>query len=200
MNKDQIVKIIHECAILYENNYANRNIMVVFGSEATNMEYVVIQFLRNNYLHLTGIDVNDIKPAQFFDMCKKQKISTSDFKLRSDGTTTLKLEALPQIMTLMKRGGMVCFCDEKQGIKLYCDKLIGNTQVCIGLGLIKDYYYPKTLLMEDIRRRGTNCKRILLIFSKPINKKLYDKIEYTNKTIDPSDIICNSELSGLLSL
>lgn len=195
MNKNVIVKLIHECAVLYENNYANRNFMVVYGNDAANTEYVVIKFIRNNYLHLTGIDAYDIEPAQFFDICRKQKIGVGDFKVRKDGTTIHKLEVLPQIMTLMKKGGLVCNCDKSQGIRMYCDKLVGNTRACLGLGMGCCYYYPKTLLKEDIRKRGVNCKRIAIIFSKYAHEKLYNKVEYTHKNIDLDYFLDNSGLN-----
>lgn len=66
-------------------------------------------------------------------------------------------------------------------IYLHSNKIIGNTNSCLGFIKKENYYICNTTLKEDIRKIVYNHKKIICILSKQIQDKKYNEITYINK-------------------
>lgn len=183
MNKNEALKIILNCAKLYKDNLENKNLLIISEKQDKNLYFIEAKFLGYNFLHLTGVAINKkITANSFYNKCLNRRLSLDDFDFKSDGTTILKLQVLPQIMKISKNANMI---GEYNGSKpkLYTDKLAGNVVGCIGLKIDSNYYVPVTVLKEDMRNLVVERERVILIFSKSIKSKLYNNLVYMVKDI-----------------
>ena len=60
MEKKQVIRAIQESIELYEKNLANKKVLIIFeiNNEFQKLEIV---FKRNNFLHLTGLNIKNMK-------------------------------------------------------------------------------------------------------------------------------------------
>ena len=182
MDKKSIIRIITSCAKEYNLNLENKNLLFIFNSKFSNIEYFETLFLPKHFLHLTGVISNkNIKSSNFYNMCLKGKLSPKDFKIAENGTTDMKLSILLQLMKLTKNVKMVGDYDDTKTF-LKTEKIAGN--VYASMGFIKDgsYYIPNTVLREDIRNITIKPqKNIILILEKQVKDANYNNIKYYNK-------------------
>ena len=60
----------------YNLNLENKNLLFIFNSKFSNIEYFETLFLPKHFLHLTGVISNkNIKSSNFYNMCLKGKLS-----------------------------------------------------------------------------------------------------------------------------
>lgn len=66
-------------------------------------------FHERNYQHLTGLELVDKKgnvmrnqSMNFYRKCVENKLSLNEFRFKQDGTTQLKLAALPAVIDITK--------------------------------------------------------------------------------------------------
>ena len=87
--------------------------------------------------HLTGIYLINKEGVlvknhiQFYRKCLQNRLSESEIRFKPDGTTPLKLAALPQIINLINCSKMVAIYHEIRP-KLAVDLLTGTTNFCLG--------------------------------------------------------------------
>ena len=121
--------------------------------------------------------------------------------MRDDGTTNLKLEALPKLVTFIHFSKMTMLYN---GIrpKLNVDRLAGTTSYCLEFTKERKYYMPSSCLLEDIRDLGTNPSQILFVLSKDniANNLIYRKIRYVAKGVSLNKINLPDELCKLIDL
>jgi len=81
INKKILIKQLHNCAKLYQQNLENRNIMFVYKVDG--IKYIETKFTKANFLHLTGVQVlnNNLKAIPFYDKCIKQRLKESDIRI-----------------------------------------------------------------------------------------------------------------------
>ena len=115
-------------------------------------------FLKRNFQHLTGLELIDSKgnvlhnqSVNFFRKCIDNKLSVDDFQFKADGTTQLKLQALPALMDLTK---ITKITGDYNNIRpyLYVDKVMGGVNFCLGLSKEDNLYVPSSALLEDIKK------------------------------------------------
>lgn len=187
MKKQDALKVIVECAKLYKQNLVNKDLMFITIVNQNKFSFLEVKFLKRNYLHLTGVVLTSEKlnAKLFYNKCIGGKLSINDFELKKDGTTTLKLSILPQLMNLHNTTKMIGdFYSSKP--KLYAEKVAGNVVGCIGFIKNKSTYIPNTTLKEDIRSIILNKERVIAIFTKNITDKFYNNLTYLVK--DYNDI------------
>ena len=193
MDKTEALKIILNNAKVYRAHLENKNVLFIFGSK-DKTEYIETLFLPRNYLHLTGIELtNNISKHEFYKRCIKNKVNLSDFKLKSDGTTKLKLSVLPQIMQISHVAKMMGDYNNT-GAMLYTEKITGTSTACLGFILNNGFYIPNTVLKDDIRDITNRPQsRILAIYSKDKSEEKYSKRTYlaknVNDTLFPKEIL-----------
>jgi len=169
VDKKKAIRIITKAAELYQKNLEDQKVCFIYGipsvikgqlesesKELSGLSYYEVVFLRSNFMHLTGVKLKkngSVKSSiDFYARCISNRLSEKDFELANDGSTDQKLEVLEQMMNIKKNVQMIGdFTD--LGIRLYSEKIAGNTCACIGFladertGL----NVPNTLLNKDIR-------------------------------------------------
>lgn len=197
MNKKHALKIVFDCAILYKENLADKNLLFLSLINHTKFQYIEAKFIKNNYLHLTGVVIkSSISPSYFYEKCLNKRLSFNEFEFRVDGTTELKLSVLEQLMNIYKSSKMIGDFNFSNP-KLYCDILTGNIVACMGFKKDNQFYVPVTVLKQDTRDLISNQGRIIAIFSKGINEKLYNNLKYLLKDFNDKDKLPNELLSKL---
>lgn len=191
IQKREIIQEITESARLYDQNLQGKNIMFIYLNNHE-LNFIETKFLKSNFFHLTGLISNNINPNQFYEKCLNNKIKENEIKIKKDGTTMLKLQVLKNLMCINKNAKMIGDFD-KNKLYLTTDKLIGNTNECLGFKKVNKFYVSNTSLKADIRRISTSNKKIICILSKRINEKVYTEITYMNKKYE-----ANKELLQLL--
>jgi len=181
--KREALQILINCASIYKQFLLNKNVLVV-TQEKQSICYLEISFPRHAYLHLTGVDIDEdkISAKQFFNLCADKKLKLSDFNLKDDGTTRLKLDVLPMLLKINGSIKMLCTYNGDRP-KLYTEKLAGNIRGCLGLVQSGNYYVPNTVLNTDTRDEGTNHQRVLFMMEKGSKDKFYTDIVYIAKKI-----------------
>ena len=204
----EAIRIITLAAYEYEKNLNNRNFIFIFKNRTTNqIEYFESVFLSRNFQHLTGLDFLDRNknPLQsstyFYKKCLNKTLTPSEIRFKDDGTTELKLQALPLIVKFLKSSKMTAIYNSFRP-KLAIERLVGTTTFCLGFKKDALYYVPSSCLLEDIRDLSDVTFQILAIFSKPSNKNfpIYKDICYVAKGVELSYPSLPQELSRLINL
>lgn len=189
IKKQDVIKIIVNCAKLYKKNLENKNYLFVFKNNSEDeIQYFESLFLPRNFQHLTGIKINKNyiqSSIHFYKICLNNKLNPKHIEIT--GTVDLKLKVLPMLMELHKNVNMMgSYCGNN--INLKTDKLAGNVRGCIGF--IKDktnkkYYVPNTVLKEDIRNIIKRpYSRVIAIYSKNYNEDKYKQLLFLSKNIN----------------
>lgn len=109
----------------------------------------------------------------------------NEFCFKKDGTTHLKLQALPIIMDIQK---VTKIAENYNGVRAYlvADKLIGNVNFCLGLKEIESEqcYVPVSKLLENIKKLTDTQSQVLAIFSKEMSEEIYKNIRYVAKGVN----------------
>lgn len=175
-----LIKKLCECAKTYHDNLENRNLMFIYKDEK--IKYIETKFIKSNFLHLTGVRILDekMKAIPFYNRCLKNRIKETDIGYRKDGNTDNKMSVLLRLMHINKNAKIIGDY-AKDRIYLHSEKIIGNTNACLGFVKKDGYYICNTSLKEDIRKLTYNNKKIICILSKKIQEKQYSEITYLNK-------------------
>lgn len=190
MRKEEAIRIIARCAKSYHENLENKNLLFLFGHDK-NPEFFEASFLPRHFLHLTGVELSNRKSggsSNFYKKALNGKLSPRDFYFAEDGTTTIKLEVLPQLTEIYRSAKMVGDYNYTKPT-LYTEKLAGNVTACLGFIRENNYYLPNTALREDVRSISKHPQqRILAIFRKPIHQVHYMEVVYIAKGLTIQDI------------
>lgn len=184
-NRIKDLKIIIDCANLYNENLVGKNLLVIYINRETNVySYVELVFFKNNYLHMTGVEFVQSSPGNqkaglFFSKCLNNKLTTQEIMHRSDGNTSLKLNILKEIVNIHKSARMIGDFNEGH-TTLLTEKMVGNVRACMGAVLKDDYYVPNTILKKDIRD--------IVIVSHPV------KSMYIKGIQEPKYSVCNQTM------
>lgn len=136
---DEARKIVLNCAKRYAQNLEGKNYIIIYRERISNdIKSIEIQFDADNYQHLTGIELIDVNgnirsnaAGLFYSKCVKNRLRKDEICFRKDGTTNLKLMALPVLMDIQKITKIAG--DYNNGrTYLIADKLVGNINFCLG--------------------------------------------------------------------
>ena len=217
MDKKKAIRIITKAAELYQKNLEDQKVCFIYGvppvikgqlaSESkllSGLSYYEVVFLRSNFMHLTGVKLKkngSVKSSiDFYARCISNRLSEKDFELANDGSTNQKLEVLEQMMNIKKNVQMIGdFTD--LGIKLYSEKIAGNTCACIGF--VADertgLNVPNTLLNKDIRDVSSKPQqKVYAVFSKAYNDKVYTIMEKCDRKLHLDEHILPEKIKVLL--
>lgn len=206
--KKEALRIIIATAKEYAKMLEGLNYLFIYRDRVSNeIEYFEAVFLPRNYQHLTGVEFLDMEgnlqknSVFFYHKCLDNTLTQAEFRFKEDGTTPLKLEALPKLVQFLRFSKMTALYN---GIrpKLAVDRVVGTINYC--LGFIKDgtYFVPSSCLLEDIRKLGDNPSQILAIMSKKANpsEPIYKEIRYVAKGVPLNKLKMSDELNNLISL
>lgn len=204
MDKRKAIQILTKSAKLYKANLEDQKILFLYGivsdvrkevekenAVLTTIKCYEVAFHRYNFMHLTGVKVNQstIQSAiHFYEKCLNNRLKEDDFSFAIDGSTVQKLEVLENMMQLKNNVSMIGnFTD--RGPELYSSKVAGN--ICACIGFVKDkntnLNVPNTLLQKDIRDITISpTEKVYAIISKHYTDDKYHKINKRDKLIDLS--------------
>lgn len=167
-----------------------------------------IYFGEENYQHLTGIELIDADgrirehvAGLFFYKCLRNSLKKGEIQFRKDGTTNLKLAALPVIMQIQK---VTKIAGKYNGMRPYliADKLIGNVNFCLGLKRDdkQKCYVPASSLLEDIKVLTDMPSQVLAIFSKEEGETVYKNVRYVAKGVNLNNVKLPERINKEISL
>lgn len=134
--------------------------------------------------------INDkLTASDFYKRCLAHKLSKDDFVFSADGTTSMKLDVLPFIICKNLSANMIGNFNSPHP-KLYTEKVAGGTKAYIGfiMDKISKEYVPNTVVKEDIRKNVTDYVRVIAVYRKEYNEKVYKERVYITKKFDWSGI------------
>lgn len=185
MDKKTAVSILVDCAKKYDENYANKNNLIIYKKH-DDILYIETLFLPRHFLHLAGVS-SCLRASYFYNKCLYHKLLFNDFDLKKDGTSALKLSILCQMMKISNFSRMIGGYNRSQ-INLCTDKIVGNLSISLGFVKENKYYVPNTLLREDIRKLVDTPHKIMAVFTKNVSDDLYSQEEYKCNDLDFSAI------------
>lgn len=202
--KKDAVRIVVGCAKKYEQELADKKLLLVCSDKHHNVSCVELAFYKRNYLHLTGLKLHNryvkdktetsaeqdvISAEDFYTRCLAGRLSVEDFDFASDGTTSMKLDVLPFVITKNLSANMLGNYNLSRPT-LYTEKLAGSVKACVGFVEDKQTksFVPNTVLKDDIKTVVTNYVRIIAVFRKDIHADSYHEVTHVAKGIEPADI------------
>ena len=194
--KAQAISIVVACAEQYRENLANRNLLFICQDKHKRITAIEFSFDASNFLHLTGLkvkkhkyngkDMDDaISAKDFYEKCLAHRLSVSDFEFAKDGTTQLKLEVLPRLISKNLSATMIGDYNSRNP-KLVTDKMAGNTVACMGFVPTgpANRFVPNTVLKVDIRDYISNQVRVIAVYRKSMDDPKYEEATYYAKKVD----------------
>lgn len=216
MDKRRAIQIIVKAAKLYHTNLEDQKILFLYGvpsevrkqlqkenEKLLSIEGYEVAFHRYNFLHLTGVHINNTDVASaihFYEKCLDNRLMEEDFRFAKDGSTGQKLDILENMMRLKQSATMIGdFTD--RGPKLFTEKAAGN--VCGCIGFVKDrntrLNVPNTLLKKDIRDVAVSpVKKIYAVVSKNYQSSKYSIVEKKDKEMNITKCLFSDEIEKML--
>jgi len=123
-------------------------------------------------------------------------LNIAEVRFKDDGTTPLKLDALPSLMDLTNITKIIGDYDNSKKW-MDADVIVGGINFCLAISEDKNgSYFPRSGLLEDIRNITRKSSQVLAIFQKKLNdKEVYKKICYVAKGLNLSNLNLPSEIS-----
>ncbi|MCM1214218.1 MAG: PBECR4 domain-containing protein [Lachnospiraceae bacterium] len=216
MDKRRAIQIITKAAGAYHLNLEDQKILSLYGIPSEVKKQLELEghrlsvikgfevvFHRYNFLHLTGVRVNESgigSAIHFYEKCLANRLTEEDFSFAKDGSTAQKLDVLENMMGIKKNAMMIGdFAD--RGPKLFTEKAAGN--VCGCVGFVKDrntgLNVPNTLLKKDIREVvASPVQKVYAVFSKMYVEEKYSVVEKMDKSLVEKTILFSEEMEMLL--
>ncbi len=204
--RKEILRIVITAAKDYDEKLKGNNYIFIYLDKYTKeICFFETLFLARHFQHLTGLDYIDSKgnirrnSVDFYNKCISNQIAEKEICLRKDGTTKLKMEALPRLVNFLYLSKITVTYN---GIrpKLTVDRLVGNVNYCLGFTKEKRYFMPSSCLLEDIRNLGNDSSQILVIMSKKADgsEKVYKDIRYAAKGVELNKLAFSDDLKKLI--
>ena len=199
-SKEDAIRIVVECAEKYRNELDQRSLLFLCLDKHRKLYPYEFYFNGYNFLHLTGLRVHKtltvddeigssvLSAESFYQKCLSHRLSQTDFEFAEDGTTPLKLDVLPALLTKNLAASMIGDYNYNKP-RLYTEKLAGGVKACVGFTIdeITGHLVPNTVLKEDIRNNVQSWVRVVAVFRKPISATKYEEITYLAKNIEWKD-------------
>lgn len=203
--KQDAIRIVTNCAEQYNINLVNKNLLILCMDKHRNVTYIEVSFEASNFMHLTGLklskksETEKMSPLDFYERCLSHNLSPNDFEFANDGTSFLKLDVLPKLITKNLSASMIGDYNSCTP-KLYTDKLVGGVKACIGFLSLEDKYVPNTVLKVDIRDYVARTLQVIAIYRKDKSSDKYDEITYKQSKIDWEIVKYPDEIMYLMNL
>lgn len=163
-------------------------------------------FHERNYQHLTGLELIDSngnvlnnQSRNFFRKCIENKLGLDEFRFKKDGTTHLKLEALPVLMDVTKITKITGDYNDVRPY-LFVDKVMGGVNFCLGLSREGSVYVPSSALLVDIRKLTEAPSQVLVIMEKNIATDIYSIVKHVAKGLNLNTVKLPEEINSMIQL
>lgn len=198
------------CVTHYDSLLKDREFIIIYRDiETRQISSIEVVFLSDNYQHLTGLQLLDDKgnviqhcSEYFYKKCISKKLSNSEIGFKPDGTTQLKLEALPAITKFTSITKIIGDSNGNQPY-LYVDKLVGGVNLCLGLRVDKDIkkYVPVSALKRNIKDLTKTPSQVLAIFERPYQSEdKYISIKHVAKGLNLNSLTLPVSIKEKISL
>ena len=196
------LRIIHNCAIKYKNNLSHKNILFITQQNGISTFFEAV-FLPRNYLHLTGIRT-ELNSVDFYNMAVRDRLKEQDILFAADGTTDLKLCALPTLMRIHQTARMVGNYDYSKSL-LITEKIAGTVAAAIGFRKKNEcdnsLFIPNTALSIDMRQIIQKpIQRIVAMFIKKQQDEFYHELTYLAKGLTLNDELIRPVLKARVDM
>lgn len=205
--KEDARRRVLNCAKQYQLNFLNKELLIIYrDKQCNNIRYVEVIFHERNYQHLTGLELIDSngnvlsnQSLNFYRKCIENKLGLGEFRFKKDGTTHLKLEALPVLMDVTK---ITKITGNYNNVRpyLFVDKVMGGVNFCLGLSREGDVYVPSSALLEDIRKLTNEPSQVLAIMEKDIASDIYSVVKHVAKGLNLNNIKLPEEINTMIQL
>lgn len=205
--KEDARRRVLNCAKQYQQRLLNKKLIIIYREKKDNViRYIEVVFHERNYQHLTGLELIDKKgnvlrnqSMNFYRKCIENKLSVEELRFKQDGTTQLKLEALPVLMDVTK---ITKITGNYNNVRpyLFVDKVIGGVNFCLGLSRDDNVYVPSSALLEDIKRLTEAPSQVLAILEKDVGTDIYSTIKHVAKGLNLSNITLPQEINAMIDL
>lgn len=192
----QAISVVIKCGKEYKRKFANTKVLIIYRNrESKEIEFIEIVFRPSNFQHLTGLILLDALGNQksncsveFYHKCTGNNLKASEVKFKEDGTTPLKLDALPSLMDLTNITKIIGDYDKSKKW-MDADVIVGGVNFCLAVSKDKEggkgIYFPRSGLLEDIRNITGKSSQVLAIFQKKLNDRgKYSNIRYVAKGLE----------------
>ena len=205
--KEDARRRVLNCAKQYKQKLLNKKLIVIYRERKDNtIRYIEVAFYERNFQHLTGIELLDKdgnvlyhQALNFYRKCIENKLGINEIQFKSDGTSHLKLQALPTLMDVTK---ITKITGDYNNVRpyLFVDKVMGGVNFCLGLTKENKEYVPSSALLEDIKKVTDAPSQVLAIFEKDANSEIYENIKHVAKGLNLNHIQLPSEISNMIDL
>ena len=207
ITKEEARRLVLNCAKKYQQNLLNKMLLVIYRDRLDNkIRFIEVIFHKRNYQHLTGLELIDNQgkvlrnqSVNFYRKCIENKLGLNEFKFRQDGTSQLKLTALPILMDITK---ITKITGDYNNIKPYLlvDKVMGGVNFCLGLTLEDNVYVPSSALLEDIKNLTNVPSQVLAILQKDINDIKYTNVKHVAKGLTLKNLTLPDNIKKMIDL
>ena len=207
ITKEEARRLVLNCAKKYQQNLLNKMLLVIYRDRLDNkIRFIEVIFHKRNYQHLTGLELIDNQgkvlrnqSVNFYRKCIENKLGLNEFKFRQDGTSQLKLTALPILMDITK---ITKITGDYNNIKPYLlvDKVMGGVNFCLGLTLKDNVYVPSSALLEDIKNLTNVPSQVLAILQKDINDIKYTNVKHVAKGLTLKNLTLPDNIKTMIDL
>ncbi len=198
--KKDAIRIVSTCAKQYREHLVNRSLLFLCMDKHGKVDAIEFTFDISNFLHLTGLKLvnrkwhgsseagskdREISASDFYEKCLNHKLREDDFYFSKDGTTELKLDVLPSLLTKNLTAKMVGdFHSDKP--KLLTEKLAGGQVACMGFTSDRKTgrFVPNTVIKDDIRKHTCKPLRVIACYRKNRGDSRYGEVTYLASGID----------------
>lgn len=205
--REEARRRVLNCAKQYKQRLLNKKLLIIYRDRQDSIiRYIEVIFHERNYQHLTGLELVDRngnvlcnQSKNFFRKCIENKLGLEEFRFKQDGTTQLKLVALPMLLDVSK---ITKITGDYNNIRpyLYVDKVMGGVNFCLGLSRENDVYVPSSALLEDIKKLTSAPSQVLAILEKDINDDIYCRVKHVAKGVNLNKVVMPQEIKEMICL
>lgn len=163
-------------------------------------------FYEQNYQYLTGLELIDREgnvlrnqSVNFYRKCIENKLAIEEFRFKVDGSTHLKLAALPVLMDITKITKIIGDYNQMRPY-LLVNKVVGGVNFCLGLSKEDDIYVPSSALLEDIKKLTDAPSQVLAILEKETLEEIYIVVNHVAKGLNLNSLVLPDEIKDMISL
>lgn len=205
--KEDAKKIVLNCAKQYQQRLLHKKMIIIYRERKDNtIQFIEVVFYEKNYQHLTGLELIDKngnviqhQSVNFYRKCVENKLGIDEFRFKTDGTTQLKLSALPVLMDIAK---ITKITGDYNNVRPYLlvDKVMGGVNFCLGLSKENDTYVPSSALLEDIKKLADTPSQVLAILEKDKDENVYKTVKHVAKGLNLNNLLLPNEIRAMVNL
>lgn len=200
-------RIVMQCAKQYQTNLLGKQFILIYRDRSDNqVKALELKFEKGNYQHLTGIEmideygkVREHVSELFYSKCLNNQLAKDEIQFKKNGTTNLKLLALPVMLGIHKVTKIAGDFNYSRPY-LVADKVIGNVNFCLGLRQADEYYVPVSALLEDIKQLTNVQSQVLTILTRGSNSEKYSDIRHVAKGLNLNNLTIPDDIAEKISL